>query len=191
MRVCGRVRCVEHRVRELGIRRIDPVRVYIVILWHRSVLARIYTKGVPGSPGSPVEYQIFAVTFIVAPSHMHGDEFVQNIRRGIGSCEEDTLRPWRRGRVQWYAPLPFWGSAERPSGEPVDLSRGIFHAHGCVGGNDLRTRALGLFEGGGIPFASRVLWIKGLQSQDLYIGEDSRIDHSGSICGCPKRLIPS
>jgi hypothetical protein len=80
---------------------------------------------------------------------------------------------------------------ERPSGEPIDLLRCAFHAHGCVGGNDLRKRALGLFEGGRIPFASRVLWIKGLQSQSLYIGEDSRIDHTGSSCGVAKRLIPS
>ena len=93
--------------------------------------------------------------------------------------------------MQWHILLSFKGFAERPSGEPVDLLRGAFHAHGCVGGNDLRTRALRLFEGGGIPFASRVLWIKGLQSQDLYIGEDSRIDQTGSSCGVPKRLIPS
>ena len=68
-----------------------------------------------------------------------------------------------------YAPLP-----------PIDLSGGVFHAHGCVGGNDLRTTALGLFDGGGIPFASRVQWTSGLQSQPLYMGEDSRIDHTGS-----------
>ena len=83
------------------------------------------------------------------------------------------------------------GFAERPSGEPVDLLRSVLNAHGCVSGNDLCTRALGLFEGRVIPFASRVLWIKRLQSQDLYIGEDSRIDHSGSICGPPERLSPS
>ena len=70
--------------------------------------------------------------------------------------------------MHWYALVSF---TERPFGEPVDPSRAVLNAHGCVDGNDLRTRALGLSGGGGIPFASRALWTKGLQSQDLYIGD--------------------
>ena len=90
---------------------------------------------------------------------------------------------------RWYTPLPFEARAEGPSDGPVGSSRAAFHAHECVGGNDFLTKALRVFEGGGIPFTSRVLWIKGLQSQSLKKGEDFRIDHAGSILASPKSLI--
>jgi len=95
------------------------------------------------------------------------------------------------GRRHWYIPLSFGTWPEGPSGVPVGSSRGAFQAHECVGGKDLRMRALGLFAGGMIPFTSRVLWIKGLQSQSLNKGDDSRIDHAGSSRASPKSLIPS
>ena len=90
----------------------------------------------------------------------------------------------------WYAPLPFDDRAIGPSCEPVGSSRVAFHAHECVEGSDFRTKALRVFEGGGIPFTSRVLWIKGLQSQSLNKGEEFRIDHAGSSRASPKSLIP-
>jgi hypothetical protein len=90
-----------------------------------------------------------------------------------------------------YLPLRLCRPMETPSEGLLRVRTGDFHAHGWIGGNELRMRALGLFEGGGTPFSSRVLWISGLQSQSLSTGEDFRIDHTGSIRASVNRLGPS
>ena len=100
----------------------------------------------PRVPGGFDVCPSFAVTFVVAPPHMYCEWFVYDIWPGIGRCDENTesMKAAVSTRGARYAPRPFTRSAEGHFGEPIDLSEGVFHAHGCVGGSDLHTKALRL-----------------------------------------------